>query len=195
MKKVVRTVWIGLLSGLAFLVACTSHNKLSREEKKQLKAERTAIMEQIEQKQQEAIVYSNPDQVMIVKRNELELRSRLKEINALLGDKKAVEEDSNQMNKIYYEIDSLTQVINESNITPCVYGPPVDDPGYEEWKKDHTRQTLYQELEELQRVIESRENSCVYGSPEIIRKYGEETNRLKKEAQDLRQRIKDLDNE
>ena len=44
MKKVVRTVWVSLLSGLAFLVACASPNGLSRAEKKQLKAERAAII-------------------------------------------------------------------------------------------------------------------------------------------------------
>ena len=55
MKKVVRTVWISLLSGLAFLVACTCQNKLTRAEKKQLKQERAVIMEQIEAAKQDAI--------------------------------------------------------------------------------------------------------------------------------------------
>ena len=49
MKKVVRTVWISLLTGLAFLVACTTPKGLTRAEKKQLKAERAELVAQIEE--------------------------------------------------------------------------------------------------------------------------------------------------
>lgn len=195
MKKVVRTVWISVLSGLAFLVACNCQNKLTRAERKQLKAERTALMEQIKQTHEEAIVYDNPDQVMIVKRNELELRNRLEEINIRLGDKKASNENGDQIGKIYNEIDSLQIVIDESMIEPCVYGPPSDIPEYKEWRLNYDRGRLMEQLDQLENAIQRREGACVYGSPEIIRKYGEETNRLKKEADDLRQRIDEMTKE
>ena len=43
MKKVVRSIWICALSGLAFLGACCSSRGLSRAEKKKLMKERDAI--------------------------------------------------------------------------------------------------------------------------------------------------------
>ena len=43
MKKVVRIVWIGALSGLAFLTACFSWRGLSKAEKKKLVEERDTI--------------------------------------------------------------------------------------------------------------------------------------------------------
>ena len=195
MKKVVRTVWISLLSGLAFLVACSCQNKLTRAEKKQLKAERTAIIEQIEQKQQEAAVYESPEQVMTVKQDELELRSRLGEINAMLGDKKASLENDNQIGKINQQIDSLQKVYDESINIPLLYGPPVNDPGYQEFIKRQQRDDLQEQLKQLNNAIRRREGACVYGSPEVIKKYGEETNRLKKEAESIRQQIEELDKE
>ena len=173
MKKVVRTVWISVLSGLAFLVACTCQGKLTRAEKKQLKAERTAIIEQIEQKQQEAAVYEKPDQVMTVKQDELELRNRLDEINTILGDKQAASDNHNEIGKINQEIDSLQRVIEESEVIPLLYGPPVNDPGYQEFIKRQQRDDLKNQLEQLSNAIRRREGACVYGSPEAIKKYGE----------------------
>ena len=43
MKKVVRSVWICALSGLAFLAACTVQNGLTRKERKQLMKERKQV--------------------------------------------------------------------------------------------------------------------------------------------------------
>lgn len=47
------------------------------------------------------------------------------------------------------------------------------------------RAEVQRRLEELRKVIEEREMSCVYGSPEIIQRYGEETQRLRSEADSL----------
>lgn len=194
MKKVVRTVWISLLSGLAFLVACTCQNKLTKAEKKQLKEERTVIMEQIEMNKQDAIVYDEAEKVMAAKQNELALRNRLGEINALLGDKQAILDNNDAIGKINQEIDSIKQVI-QASIPPCVYGPPTDDPGYQQYKKEQQRRALNDQLEQLDNAIKRREGACVYGSPEVIQRYGEETQRLKKEAESIRQQLKELDNE
>ncbi|MBR4148200.1 MAG: hypothetical protein IKU00_10025 [Bacteroidales bacterium] len=194
MKKVVRTVWISLLSGLAFLVACSCQNKLSRAEKKQLKQERAVILDQIEQVKQDAIVYSDAEKVMAAKQDELAFRSRLDEINNLLGDKQATLDNNNEMGKINREIDSLKQVIR-ANIPPCVYGPPVNDPGYLQFKKDQERRDLEQRIDSLNTILRKREGACVYGSPEIIKKYGQETERIRKEAADLIEQLKALENE
>lgn len=194
MKKVVRIVWISLLSGLAFLVACTCQNKLTRAEKKQLKQERAVIMEQIEAAKQDAIVYSEAEKVMAAKQDELRFRSRLDEINNLLGDKQAALENNDEIGKINVEIDSLKKVI-QASIPPCVYGPPVNDPGYQQFKKDQQRNALNDRLQQLEKAIQRREGACVYGSPEAIKRYGEETNRLRKEAESVRQQLQELDKE
>ena len=44
MKRIIRIVWISALTGLAFLVACTCHNKMSKQEKKELQNRRSAIV-------------------------------------------------------------------------------------------------------------------------------------------------------
>lgn len=195
MKKVVRTVWISVLSGLAFLVACTCQNRLTRAEKKQLKEERAILMEQIEKKQQEAAIYESPGAIMNLKMNERELRARVDEINLKLGDEQARLANIDQLNKIENQIDSLKTVIEESMIIPCVYGPPVNDPGYKEWKREQTRNELMQQLDSINNILKRREGACVYGSPEVIQKYGEETRRLRNEAANLEKRLQELDNE
>ena len=47
MKKVVRSVWICALSGLAFLGACCTQNGLTRKERKQLRKERERVETQL----------------------------------------------------------------------------------------------------------------------------------------------------
>lgn len=173
MKKVVRTVWIGLLSGLAFLVACTSSNGLTRAEKKQLKAERISIISELDQKKQESQNIEDPQIMLIYKNSELKLRQRLHQINGLLGDEKAGMENEAQINTIVTELDSLEAVIQSNNKPiPCVYGPP---PG------DKLRDRLF----ELRQAIQRREGACVYGSPEVMQRYKEETQRLKQEADSI----------
>ena len=98
MKKVVRTVWIGLLSGLAFLVGCCTQNKINNNNK-----ENEEKMQRIDQ--------------------------------------------------------------------------------------------LSHQLESINSIIQRREGACVYGSPEIIEQYGQETRRLKQEAEQLQQQINELKNE
>ena len=176
-------------------MACTCGKGLTRAEKKQLKAERTELQEQLGLKETEAANYSTPDMVMIVKRSELEILNRLDEINALLGDEKASIENTNEMNRINSQIDSLQRVIDESKIPPCVYGPPVNDPGYEQFLKEQQRNELMRQLDMLNRVIEDREGACVYGSPEVIQRYEEETQELKRQRAEINAQLKELDNE
>jgi hypothetical protein len=111
MKKIVRTVWIGLLSGLAiFAASCCSQNKVNKPE------------QNTEQK-----------------------------------------------------------------------------PGQQENEKEMLKQQqlgqLHQQLDSINTIIQRRESSCVYGSPEIIQQYGQETRRLKQEAENIINQIKELENE
>ena len=46
-------------------------------------------------------------------------------------------------------------------------------------KTDVDRTQLIKERDSLQRVLKQREGACVYGPPEIIQAYGDETNRLR----------------
>ena len=54
-----------------------------------------------------------------------------------------------------------------------------------------TKKELQARVDELKAIVEEREMSCVYGSPEIIAEYGRETNRLRDELNQLQ---KELDN-
>lgn len=48
-----------------------------------------------------------------------------------------------------------------------------------------TRAEVQRKLDKLREVIRDREMSCVYGSPEIIHEYGQETMRMRQEADSL----------
>ena len=127
MKKVVRTVWIGLLSGLAFLVACTCPKGLTRAEKKQLKTERAELIERINQQS----TYSSEDPKVMyeIKRDEMDLRQRLNEIDQQLGNEQSLVENNKMISTVASEMDSLQAVIRASSKPkPCVYGPPPARP-------------------------------------------------------------------
>lgn len=196
MKKVVRTVYISLLSGLAFLVACASPKGLTRAEKKQLKAERVTIMSQIEQQQQEYSIVEDPKIMMGLKDNEMQLRQRLSVINSKLGDSNAQRENGQQIGNIVTEMDSLKAVIDSAEKPePLLYGPPTQDPGYQEFLRNQQREGLSNRLEQINNTLKRREGACVYGSPEVIQKYNEETQRLRQEAQEIQKQLEELDNE
>ncbi len=196
MKKVIRTVYISLLSGLAFLVACTAPKGLTRAEKKQLKAERVTIISQIEQQQQEYPNVTDPKIMMGLKDNEMQLRERLSVINSKLGDSDAQRENGQQMGNIVTEMDSLKSVIDSAEKPePLLYGPPTQDPGYREYLRKLQITELTNRLEELNNILKRREGACVYGSPEVIQQYGEETRRLRQEAQDIQEQLEKLGND
>lgn len=124
MKKIVRTVWISIVSGLALLVACTTPKGLSRAEKKQLKAERAELIALIEQ--QSGVMSDNPKEQLGIRQYELELRERLHVIDNKLGIEEGVAENDEKMGVISHEMDSLRKAIlrPSSQPHPCVYGPP-----------------------------------------------------------------------
>ena len=128
MKKVIRTVWISLLSGLAFLVACTTSKKATNEG--------------------------------------------------------TIQNDS----------DTLHVVTEKDSIGPRVYGPPVTE-SIPEMDKEQYRQTLINRLNGLNQILKRREGACVYGSPEVIESYRNETNRLREEVKQIQQKLQELDNE
>ena len=149
MKKVVRTVCIGALSGLAFLAACCSAKGLTRAERKQLKQDRDSIQEILKMREM-AAVYGSP------------------EIIANYGAETA---------RLRYELDSINNRLGED----------VD------MEKSKQRYQLRQRIADLQAALQRREGACVYGSPEIIEKYGRETNRMRQELENVRKELRELD--
>ena len=205
MKKIVRTVWISILSGLAFLVACTSTKGLSRAEKKQLKAERVEILSQIEQQRQESDGVNDITAMMGYRNTELRLRERLCQIDQLLGNAESLQDNNNVIADIYSEMDSLRAAYNAAHESePCVYGPPPVEPPQLTLLEElqNNRQKLINQYMGINQILKRREGACVYGSPEVIQRYGEETRRLKyqaneiaKQIQDIETQIKELENE
>ena len=151
MKKIVRTVCIGALSGLAFLAACcTTKGGLSKAERKQLIRERDSL-QAILSEREGSCVYGSPEIIARYSAETDRLRCQLDSINAKLGEDVDLERSAQRL-------------------------------------------ALKERIAELQAAIQRREGACVYGSPEIIQQYGEETRRMKEELEAARNELRELDN-
>ncbi len=149
MKKVVRTVWIGALSGLAFLAACCStRGGLTKAERKQLIKERDSI-QQILSRREGSTIYGTPEIMAQYKLENYRLQCELDSINSRLGEDVDLE-------------------------------------------KSAQRYQLQLRINELRQVISQRESSCIYGSPEVMEEYGNETRRLRGELEGLQKQLKEL---
>ena len=149
MKKVVRTVWIGALSGLAFLAACCSSTKgLTRAERKQLIRERDSIQD-ILTRREGAAVYGSPEIIARYGAETYRLQNQLDSINAKLGEDVDLE-------------------------------------------KSAQRYALQQRIADLQAALQRREGACIYGTPEVMEEYGRETQRMRDEMQGLKKQLKEL---
>ena len=51
------------------------------------------------------------------------------------------------------------------------------------------RAQLIQERDSIQQILSRREGAAVYGSPEIIKAYGEETQRLRNQIKEINARL------
>ena len=85
MKKLTRTIWIGILAGLAFLGACATHKGMTKAERAQLVKERDSI-QQILQRREGATVYGSPEVIQAYGAETRRLRHQLDSINNLLGE-------------------------------------------------------------------------------------------------------------
>ena len=121
MKKVVRTVWIGALSGLAFLAACCSTKGLSKAERKQLIKERDSIQDILTRREGET-VYGTP-QIMAERAAETyRLRSQLDSINFKLGEEVDLEKSARRVALQERIVDLQTALQRREGA--CVYGSP-----------------------------------------------------------------------
>ena len=95
MKKLVRTVYIGALSGLAFLAACCTTKGLSKAEKKQLEHDRDSI-QQILARREGAAVYGSPE---IIQEYGKETQRMRDEIQAIRKELKELNTPQDQINQ------------------------------------------------------------------------------------------------
>lgn len=172
MKKIIRTVWISALSGLAFLSACCTQNGLTRKERKQLTKEREEVMLELDQARSYEL--EGPLEVFMGHRDDVyALENKLDSINYRLGD--SIDLDRNiRRRQILRRIDSLNYLI-DNYIPPCVYGPPemIEQQKYEvDRELDGYQKALeaaQKELEELDRTqTEGPEiYELLYGGPDM----------------------------
>ena len=167
MKKVVRTVWIGALSGLAFLAACCSAKGLSRAERKQLIKERDSIQE-ILTRREGAAVYGSPE---IIARYGLEtyrLQNQLDSINAKLGEDVDLEKSARRL-ALQERIADLQATLQRRE-GACVYGSPeiIEEYGKETQRMRDELQAVKKELRELNESdaqVNDGKVEALYGSP------------------------------
>lgn len=156
MKKIVRTVCIGTLSGLAFLAACcTSRGGLTRAERKQLIRERDSLQD-ILTRREGACVYGSPEIIATYSAETYRLRSQIDTINSRLGE----------------EVDLESNALHADTL--------------------QRKAELLRRVSELRTIIQEREGACIYGTPEIMEQYGEETRRLNAELEELTRELEEL---
>ena len=149
MKKVVRTVWIGALSGLAFLAACCSSTKgLTRAERKQLVRERDSIQEILSHREGAAI-YGTPEVMAQAKLENYRLQCQLDTINAKLGEDVDLEKSA-QRYALQQRIADLQAALQRRE-GACVYGTPeiMEEYGRETQRMREEMQGLKKQLKEL----------------------------------------------
>lgn len=148
MKKVVRTVWIGALSGLAFLAACCSQNGLTRKERKQLVKERDSI-QAILTSREGSVVYGTPEIMARRAADTYRLQSQLDSINAKLGEEVDLEKSARRV-ALQERIVDL-QVALQRREGACVYGSPeiIEEYGKETQRMRDEVEALRKELRDI----------------------------------------------
>lgn len=152
MKKVVRTVWIGALTGLAFLSACCTPQGLTRKERKQLMKERDSIQAALDEHER-SLLYGPPEMLASYSSEGYYLQYQLDSINQRLGN----------------DVDLKKSRAN--------------------YKLSLRHAELMQQYVNLREALRRREDACIYGSPEVMQQYGEETRRMRQDLENLQKEI------
>ena len=148
MKKIVRTVYIGALSGMAFLAACCSSKGLTRAERKQLIKERDSIQEMLTRREG-AAVYGSPEIIAQYGLETYRLQSQLDSINAKLGEDVDLEKSARRV--VLQERIAELQAAIQRREGACVYGSPevLEEYGRETQRMRDELQAVRQELKDL----------------------------------------------
>ena len=169
MKKIVRIVWIGALTGLAFLAACCSPKGLTKAEKKQLKKDRDSIQQVLDMHWM-STPEDNPVAKAAFAAEANRLQYQIDTINYRLGKNVDVEKSKQLYEESQQQLEQSKQ-----------------DAGV-----DQQRASLQQRIEELRNAIRLREGACVYGSPEVIRNYGKKTEEMRQELREKESQLEEL---
>ena len=168
MKKIVRTVWIGALSGMAFLSACCTPKGLTRQERKELMKERDSIQD-ILQAREGACVYGSPEVIAEYGLETYRLRNQLDSINAKLGEDVDLEKSARRVT-LQQRIAELQSALQRRE-GACVYGSPeiIEEYGRETRRMRQELEDLRHELNELNNPNGAKVNDgkveALYGSP------------------------------
>ena len=167
MKKVVRTVWIGALSGLAFLAACCSTKGLSKAERKQLIKERDSIQE-ILTRREGAAVYGSPEIIARYGAETYRLQNQLDSINAKLGEDVDLEKSARRL-ALQERIADLQAALQRRE-GACVYGSPeiIEEYGRETQRMRDELEATRKELRDLIKPdsqINNGKVEALYGAP------------------------------
>lgn len=169
MKKIVRTVCIGALSGLAFLAACCANKGLTRAEKKQLKHDRDSIQEILKMREM-AAVYGSPEIIARYGAETSRLQYELDSINNRLEGNVDMEK-SKKRYQLKQRISDLQAALQRRE-GACVYGSPevIEEYGKETQRMRDELQSVRKELNELnapQGKINQGATETLYGSPTL----------------------------
>lgn len=168
MKKIVRTVWISVLSGMAFLTACSSSRGVSKAERQQLIKERDSLQEMLTRREG-AAVYGSPEIIAEYGMETLRLRSRLDSINYKLGEDVDLEKGARRI-ELQERLNQLRAELRRRE-GACVYGSPEV---MEEWGRETRRlreeaDSLQQQIKDLDKPKGQKGNDgdaeVLYGSP------------------------------
>lgn len=168
MKKIVRTVWISALSGLAFLTACCTSKGLTRSERKQLVKERDSIQEILKMREM-AAVYGSPEVLANYAAETYRLRSQLDSINYKLGEDVDLEKSARRV-ELQERIAELQAALQRRE-GACVYGSPeiIEEYGRETQRMRDEVEALRKELRDLNDPEGSKINDgkveALYGVP------------------------------
>ena len=103
---------------------------------------------------------------------------RMREMAAVYGSPEIIANYGAETARLRYELDSINNRL-EGNV---------------DMEKSKKRYQLQQRIADLQTALQRREGACVYGSPEVMEKYGQETNRMRQELKEAQTELKALDN-
>lgn len=149
MKKVVRTIWICALSGIAFLGACCTSRGLSRAEKKKLLKERDAIEKTLAE-----IPVRDTNSMLVLEDQEMRygLMNKIDSINFRLGEDIDLAKNVRRR-ELLYRLDSLHNVQYRFDNT-VVYGPPegMDESYYT--RRAYEQSEITKAVQEAKRELE-----------------------------------------
>ena len=130
MKKVVRIVWISLLSGLAFLVACIGNKNSSKGNKFEA-------------------LYGSPEvEAPVANQKEInEMNARLDRIEQRINEMKGTDKQSRR-EQLQQQLDSISNILKRRE-GACIYGSPEV---MEKYRDENLR--LHKEASKLQKELE-----------------------------------------